>query len=497
MKKIRRWSVAAAGVTLVIGYAATPAAADYQEDGSWSHAIAWGRNDSGQLGAPVQHRPVTVGAAAQAFTQVAAGEQHSLAVAADGTVWSWGSNARQQLGDNTVGSRAFPARVPGLDHVVRVAAGGAHSLAVRADGTVWAWGDNGSGQLGDGTTTTRPAPRPVTGLTGVTQVSAGFVFSTALRSDGTVWSWGGNDSGQLGDGTLERRLLPVPAVGVTHALEISAGGVHVLARRATAGHPITVWAWGSDHHCAVGGRGTVDAHPIATAVPEVADSVGIAAGKRHSLAVRADGTVFAWGDNLFKESGSPALGLVCTPRPVSGASGVTAVSAGAHASAALRGDGSVWTWGYGRDGQLNGNTLSSERYIAGPSGALGVTALGAGSTARHVLAIGSVNPPARFTVAASPADGRVATGGTIATTARTTAYNGSTQTVELRVTGLPSGVTATFSPPVVTAGQASTLTLATTERTPVGEWPLVVDARTPGGALVVTAGYQLTVTPAA
>ena len=81
--------------------------------------------------------------------RIAAGQEHSLSVRPDGTVWATGSNLYGQLGDGTNTDRASFVQVQGLTHVVAVAAGLSHSLALRADGTVWAWGSNISGQLGD------------------------------------------------------------------------------------------------------------------------------------------------------------------------------------------------------------------------------------------------------------------------------------------------------------------------------------------------------------
>jgi alpha-tubulin suppressor-like RCC1 family protein len=86
---------------------------------------------------------------------VAGGNNHSIALAPDGTVWAWGTNANGQLGDGTTTQRTLPVRVSGLTGVTTIAAGYEHGLALKVDGTVWAWGYNGYGQLGDGTTTQR------------------------------------------------------------------------------------------------------------------------------------------------------------------------------------------------------------------------------------------------------------------------------------------------------------------------------------------------------
>ena len=104
-----------------------------------------------------------------------------------------------------------------------VAAGGEHTLALKADGTVWTWGWNVSGQLGDGTTTQRTSPVQVPSLTDVVAIAGGWVHSLALKRDGTVRAWGNNSSGQLGDGTSTQRLTPVSVLSLTNVVAIAAG----------------------------------------------------------------------------------------------------------------------------------------------------------------------------------------------------------------------------------------------------------------------------------
>src|SRR5262249_26375217 len=132
---------------------------------------------------------------------VGMGVNHTVALKSDGTVWTWGDNSQGQLGDNgQVAFRSTPAQVAGLSGIVSIAAGFNHTLALAGDGTVWTWGDNYGGQIGDGTTTDRPTPFHVPGLSGVTAIAAGGFHSVAVLGDGTVSTWGFNNSGQLGDG---------------------------------------------------------------------------------------------------------------------------------------------------------------------------------------------------------------------------------------------------------------------------------------------------------
>ncbi|MEE9450789.1 MAG: hypothetical protein V3V72_12125, partial [Ignavibacteriaceae bacterium] len=156
---------------------------------------------------------------------------HSVGLNADGTVYSWGNNDYGQLGDNSTTQRETPVKVlkgaysgttylgDNADNkIIAVALGQYHSIALAEDGTVYSWGQNNYGQLGDGTEDINRLT-PVKVLKGaysegttylgdninnkITAVALGYYHSIALAVDGTVYSWGRNHYGQLGDGTKD------------------------------------------------------------------------------------------------------------------------------------------------------------------------------------------------------------------------------------------------------------------------------------------------------
>jgi hypothetical protein len=135
-----------------------------KNDGSvWS----WGGNDYGQLGDGshiTRYTPSPI-ASLTDVVAIAAGASPSLALKADGTVWAWGGNNFGEIGDGTVYTPHLePYQLSGLTDVVAVAAGNNHSVALTADGSVWTWGRNDNNQLGDGSGSNQSSPVRVVGL---------------------------------------------------------------------------------------------------------------------------------------------------------------------------------------------------------------------------------------------------------------------------------------------------------------------------------------------
>jgi len=157
------------------------------------------------------------------------------------------------LGDASTDDRSTPARVSGLANIIAVAAGRFHSLALGRGGDLWAWGYNAWGQLGDGTQTDRLTPVRVSGLDNVVAISAGGGNSCAVTGDGRLWTWGHNNSGELGHGTF-RSSSPIagPIQGLDDFRTFSCGDKFAVAMRTDG----TVWAWGRNFEGQVG-DGTV------------------------------------------------------------------------------------------------------------------------------------------------------------------------------------------------------------------------------------------------
>jgi alpha-tubulin suppressor-like RCC1 family protein len=291
-----------------------------------------------QLGTGLPVRMPRMTQAVSVATSSAAG--HSLLLLADGTVEAWGGNNVGQIGDGTTTTRMERVKVHGLTEVVAIAAGDTYSLAVRRDGSVWAWGNNPNGQLGDGTTTRRLLAIPIPGLSQIVAVAAGS-HSLALRADGTVWAWGANYYGQLGDGTTTRRLSPVQVPGLTDVVAIETRGATSYAVRADG----SVWAWGHNYSGQLGEVTQTFYRPTPGPVPGLTQVVSVVAGSSHALALRRDGSLWAWGNNYSGQLGRGTESPTGLPQPVPGLEGVIAAAADNVHNLALRRDGSVYTWG--------------------------------------------------------------------------------------------------------------------------------------------------------
>ena len=167
--------------------------------------------------------------------QLAAGNNHTCALRADGEVRCWGDNSLGQLGTGNTTSSLTPVTVTGLPaDIVSIARGDAQTCALTSTGGVKCWGNNGNGQLGNASTTNSSTPVDVVGLaSGVTTIGAGDNHTCAGLAAGGIKCWGWASSGQLGNGVLiGGSTVPLDVVGLPAgavAVEISAGYRHTCA----------------------------------------------------------------------------------------------------------------------------------------------------------------------------------------------------------------------------------------------------------------------------
>jgi alpha-tubulin suppressor-like RCC1 family protein len=240
------------------------------------NVLAWGDN---------QLRQTEVASNATDVVAIACGQNHSLALRADGSVVAWG--------DDSSGQIDVPAAAT---NIVAVSGGQNHSLALRSNGSVIAWGADDYGQ------NAVPAD-----ATNVVKIADGGDFALALRANGSIVAWGRNDLGQA----------TVPAEA-TNVIAIAAGVLHSVALRNDG----LLLAWGNDD------LSQTDIPPDLTNV------VAIAAGAAHSLALQADGTLSGWGYDVAGQADPPAT-----------ATNISAFCGGLYGSLALKTNGTIIGWG--------------------------------------------------------------------------------------------------------------------------------------------------------
>jgi uncharacterized repeat protein (TIGR03803 family) len=297
-----------------------------------------------------------------------------------------------------------------------IAAGGESSVALRPDGSLWAWGRN-DGNLGDGldsgiqpngdyveeylpypsdlASASSCAAQAITNAVAV--ATGGDDFTLVVDNAGGLWSFGENTAGQLGadlggfdettGGFNDTNLYPSPirVGGLSSIVSVSAGLYHALALRADG----TVFAWGSDGaepldssiygQLGVGGlvSGETNAPVQSTNLTQI---VAIAAGAYHSVALDASGHVWTFGQGLDGQLGNGANTNVYVPTALTTISNVVAIAAGSYHTIALTADRTCWTWGddyHGKLGRTGNNKLPGQ---VSPSALSNVVAIAGGDS---------------------------------------------------------------------------------------------------------------------
>lgn len=332
---------------------------------------ALGDNSSGQLGLGdvlATKEPVKIEGLSD-IVAIETGINHSLALKKDGTLWAWGDNSSLQLIDNikipsdieerickipfevkthsdvksiaagyartlvikndgSVWIHSLPPikksensdyislKIENLGNIKSVDVGKGHIISLREDGTVWSWGDNVWGQMGDGSQNHHNTydykyyeATQAKGLTGIVQVSAGGLHSVALKDDGTVWTWGGNFYGEIGNGTDQYCLEPYMVEGLEDIIAIDAGNNHTVALKKDG----TVWVWGKND-CGQLGNGSTDRRSLRPVMVEgLTGVISIKAGMENTIAIKEDGTIWAWGKNDFGQLGEGSMDNCFSP----------------------------------------------------------------------------------------------------------------------------------------------------------------------------------------
>jgi alpha-tubulin suppressor-like RCC1 family protein len=270
-----------------------------------------------------------------------------------GEVYSCGSD---QYGQLCLGDEAFqttPQQVGAATNWSSVASR-EQSLAIQADGTLWVWGMNNYSILGYAITQAESSiPTKVGTATNWATTSAGNTHSLAIKTDGTLWAWGYNPNGQMGIAGFVGGSKATPfQVGVaTNWSKIDTKVNHSLAIKTDG----TLWAWGYNSNGQLGDGTTTDVS-IPQQIGTDTDWLEISSGDYFSLALKSNGTLWAWGMNSSGRLGDGTITQRTTPIQVGTDTDWYSIKAGGTHTIALKTNGTIWAWGYNSDGQLGDGT---------------------------------------------------------------------------------------------------------------------------------------------
>lgn len=327
---------------------------------------AWGNNGSGRLGdnTTTSRLVPTQISTLSSIIDIASGEAHGLALKSDGTVWSWGRNNVGQLGDGTITTRKSPVQVPNLNNVISIAANEDSSFALKSDGTLMAWGSNSYKKLGIGNiTSSQKSPVPVHNLSNVTKMTMGLKNGAAIKQDGSLWTWGQNDNGQIGDNTIIDRNSAVQVTALNSVVFVAAGNLNMMAIKSDG----TVWNWGEYKT-----NGSIDytQYREPHLVP-INNARFIATNQGRAFVIKNDNTLWAFGYNIGGKNGIGDItyeiadlipAQVVLSDLVTPLVDVDYVTAGANHALAVKTDGTVWAWGLNTESQLGDGTTVTSPY---------------------------------------------------------------------------------------------------------------------------------------
>ena len=330
----------------------------------------WGRNDDGQLGRnDLDNRssPVQTIAYGIDWEQVKAGFGFSMAIKDNGTLWAWGHNYSGQLGDGTTDNKSSPIQVGSDTNWSSISCGDYHIAAIKTDGTLWIWGSNYNYQLGTNNGYNAWESSPVQTSIGGNDwvsVSCGYSHTVALKSNGTMWTWGNGYNGQLGDDETNTRSYPVMNnYGEDTWSKIYAGYNCTFGIKNDG----TLWSFGLNDNGTLGdGTDQNRSSPVQVLGSGIWEQVDV---KQTAIAIKQDGTLWTWGLGSSGRLGNNDVINYSSPiQTVMGGNGWVQCSAGGALSAAIRNDGTLWTWGenlYGQLGDLTTVNKSSPVQVYG------------------------------------------------------------------------------------------------------------------------------------
>ncbi|RZM09829.1 MAG: chromosome condensation regulator RCC1, partial [Pedobacter sp.] len=227
--------------------------------------------------------------------------------------------------------------------------GGAHTTARKDDGTLWGWGAASYGNLHTANDT-EPSPIQLGSATDWNFVSNGAANTFAIKNNGTLWGCGSNQLGSLGVNSNTQSFASFQQITTAaNWLKVSASLYFTIALKADG----TIWGWGQNNMYQLGNAPATAQQLFPIQVGTASDWVDVAAGTDDTaFAIKANGTIWGWGANpsSIVVAGSSTQS-VAIPTQIGTATDWVKISVGGQHILAQKVDGTLWSWG---NGQLMG-----------------------------------------------------------------------------------------------------------------------------------------------
>jgi len=287
-----------------------------------------------------------------------------------GRAYAWGANQYGQLGINSAGaSISTPTELAGgSTNWTKIATENDYETTgyygsnsgLKSDGTLWSWGWGSGGQLGTNNTICYSSPvQEASGNTAWTDTARHYQGGIAIKSDGTLWGWGTNSFGQLGTNDTDEYSSPVQEVSSStdwSSCATKKGGKYTQAAIKTDG---TLWSWGYNGFGQLGTNNTIS---YSSPVQEVSSSTNWSSfdiAEEHVVAIKSDGTLWAWGEGQYGRLGTNITTRCSSPvQEASSSTNWSKVFVGDKHTIAIKTDGTLWAWGYNIRGQLGTNNTT-------------------------------------------------------------------------------------------------------------------------------------------
>lgn len=297
---------------------------------------------------------ISINMMSQCYTSISTKGFHNVAISSDGSIWSWGRNNYNQIGNNSNLTQYSPIQITTDLDWIMISLGTWNSTAIKNDGSAWYWGWNYYGTAGLPNT---PIPLQITGIGNGNLITTGLNNTAVIKSDGTLWIWGWNEYGTIGDGTNNSSSSPIQVGTDTNWKYVSIGDQHISAIKTDG----SLWAWGRNNSGQIGNN-IFGEQTTPLRIGTANDWEKSYSGYASNLAIKTDGSLWAWGWNAYGQLGDGTSTNRTTPIQIGSDTDWVDIAITTH-SLAIKSNGTLWAWGYNNYGKLGLGSTANQIVI--------------------------------------------------------------------------------------------------------------------------------------